>query len=200
MAERSEAKSAKRSFASKISKIFTFDAKLRFALFGSLRSAIFLAKFKSTTNWSLYPKDLTPCYSSNRALERSGWSFKAGLLRPWEELFVYIWLFFCFAITFSVCRFLTRYFKLWTVCFKKRHRRQTRKGQREKKTSKTAFDKRLSRLETATCSKQKKVQRRPFFDSGVIKFCICWNSEENLGSPQNVLKCLLIFGNVYKCP
>jgi len=43
MAERSEAKSAKRSFKSKyLYKIF--DAKLRFALFASLRSAI-LATF-----------------------------------------------------------------------------------------------------------------------------------------------------------
>jgi len=41
MAERSEAKSAKRSFASKISQIFKFDAKLRFAFLASLRSAIF---------------------------------------------------------------------------------------------------------------------------------------------------------------
>ena len=40
MAERSEAKSAKRSFASKYLELF-FDAKIRFALFDSLRSAIF---------------------------------------------------------------------------------------------------------------------------------------------------------------
>jgi len=41
MAERSEAKNAKQSFASKISVIFKFDAKLRFALLVSLRSTIF---------------------------------------------------------------------------------------------------------------------------------------------------------------
>ena len=41
MAERSEAKNAKRSFASKISQILNFDAKLRFAFSASLRSAIF---------------------------------------------------------------------------------------------------------------------------------------------------------------
>ena len=46
MAERSEAKSAKRSFASKITQIIKFDAKLRFALLASLRSAIFNQKFK----------------------------------------------------------------------------------------------------------------------------------------------------------
>jgi len=40
MAERSEAKSAKRSFASNI-LIFIFDTKLRFALLASLCSAIF---------------------------------------------------------------------------------------------------------------------------------------------------------------
>ena len=40
MAERSEAKCAKRSFASTISYIRKFDAKLRFALLASLRSAI----------------------------------------------------------------------------------------------------------------------------------------------------------------
>ena len=37
MAERSETKSAKRSFASKILKFIFFDAKLRFALLASLR-------------------------------------------------------------------------------------------------------------------------------------------------------------------
>jgi len=41
MAERSEAKNAKRSFASKKIKNLKFDAKLRFALLASLRSAIF---------------------------------------------------------------------------------------------------------------------------------------------------------------
>jgi len=41
MAERSEAKSAKRSFASKYQRFLFFDAKLRFALLASLRSAIF---------------------------------------------------------------------------------------------------------------------------------------------------------------
>jgi len=41
MAERSEAKSAKRSFASKIKIRDIFDAKLRFALLDSLRSVIF---------------------------------------------------------------------------------------------------------------------------------------------------------------
>ena len=41
MAERSEAKNAKRSFASKIFQFFKFDAKLRFAFLASLRSAIF---------------------------------------------------------------------------------------------------------------------------------------------------------------
>jgi len=41
MAERSEAKSAKRSFASNFKIQNIFDAKLRFALFTSLRSAIF---------------------------------------------------------------------------------------------------------------------------------------------------------------
>ena len=41
MAERSEAKSAKRSFASKFEKLYIFDAKLRFALFASLLSVIF---------------------------------------------------------------------------------------------------------------------------------------------------------------
>jgi len=41
MAERSEAKNAKRSFASKIKILKNFDAKLRFALLASLRSAIF---------------------------------------------------------------------------------------------------------------------------------------------------------------
>jgi len=41
MAERSEAKNAKRSFASKIKKMKYYDAKLRFALLASLRSAIF---------------------------------------------------------------------------------------------------------------------------------------------------------------
>ena len=41
MAERSEANNAKRSFASKIFFILKFDAKLRFALLASLRSAIF---------------------------------------------------------------------------------------------------------------------------------------------------------------
>ena len=41
MAERSEAKSAKRSFASKIKNSKYFDAKLRFALLASLRSAVF---------------------------------------------------------------------------------------------------------------------------------------------------------------
>ena len=41
MAERSEAKSAKRSFASKNLKFLIFDAKLRFALLDSLRSGIF---------------------------------------------------------------------------------------------------------------------------------------------------------------
>ena len=49
---------AKRSEASRqISPIFILDAKLRFALLASLRSAIF-AKFKSTTNWPLYPQGL----------------------------------------------------------------------------------------------------------------------------------------------
>ncbi len=41
MAERSEAKNAKQSFASKISQILKFDAKLCFASLASLRSAIF---------------------------------------------------------------------------------------------------------------------------------------------------------------
>ena len=41
MAERSEAKSAKRSFASKIKIRDIFDAKLRLAVLASLRSAIF---------------------------------------------------------------------------------------------------------------------------------------------------------------
>jgi len=41
MAERSEAKNAKRSFAPKIKKKKYFDAKLRFAVLASLCSAIF---------------------------------------------------------------------------------------------------------------------------------------------------------------
>ena len=41
MAERSEAKSAKRSLASKYLKFCIFDAKLRFALLALLRTAIF---------------------------------------------------------------------------------------------------------------------------------------------------------------
>jgi len=57
MAERSEAKSAKRSFASKDIIFFIFDAKLSFALFASLRPAI-LALLKWTTNWSFYPQGL----------------------------------------------------------------------------------------------------------------------------------------------
>ena len=58
MAERSEAKSAKRSFASKISFILIFDAKLRFELLASLRSAIF-SDNKLTINWSLSLQGLT---------------------------------------------------------------------------------------------------------------------------------------------
>jgi len=41
MAERSEAKNAKRSFASKIPQFIKIDAKLRFVFLASLRSAIF---------------------------------------------------------------------------------------------------------------------------------------------------------------
>ena len=40
MAERSEARNAKRSFVSKYLIILIFDAKLRFTLLASLRSAI----------------------------------------------------------------------------------------------------------------------------------------------------------------
>ena len=57
MAERSEAKSAKQSFASKISIILIFDAKLRFAFLASLRSASFSSN-KLTINWSLSPQGL----------------------------------------------------------------------------------------------------------------------------------------------
>ena len=57
MAEQSEAKSAKRSFASKNQNLRYFDAKLRYALLASLRS-VFLAKFKWTNNWSIYPQGL----------------------------------------------------------------------------------------------------------------------------------------------
>jgi len=57
MAERGEAKRAKRSFASKI-KLKYFDAKLCFAL--KLRFAQpFLAKFNWTINWLLSPQELT---------------------------------------------------------------------------------------------------------------------------------------------
>ena len=45
MAERSEAKSAKRSFASKKLDFLIFDAKLRFALLASFRSVIFKRKW-----------------------------------------------------------------------------------------------------------------------------------------------------------
>jgi hypothetical protein len=47
MAERSEVKSAKRSFASKY---------LKFALFSLRYGQPFLAKLKRTANWSLYPQ------------------------------------------------------------------------------------------------------------------------------------------------
>ena len=59
MPERSEAKSAKRSFASKINirDILTRSSTSRF----SLRDAQpFLAKFKGAINWPLYPLGLTP--------------------------------------------------------------------------------------------------------------------------------------------
>jgi len=58
MAERSEAKSAKRSFVSKIeildilTRSFASPFYLRYA-------QPFLSKLKSTANWSLYPLGLT---------------------------------------------------------------------------------------------------------------------------------------------
>ena len=63
MAERSEAKSAKRSFASKI--------KIRFILTRSLASRFwlrfaqqFLTKYKKTTYWSLNPQGLIPHFTT----------------------------------------------------------------------------------------------------------------------------------------
>ena len=60
--ERSEAISAKRSFASKIEKSKYSDAKLRVALLASQRTA-FSAKIKGTTNWSLYSQGLNIIFS-----------------------------------------------------------------------------------------------------------------------------------------
>jgi len=51
MAERSEARKREAKLRLKISFIFIFDAKLRFA-------QPFLAKFKWTTNWSFSPQGL----------------------------------------------------------------------------------------------------------------------------------------------
>jgi len=63
MAEQSEAKSAKRSFASK--SILKNILKRSFAsrYFASLRSATF-GKFNWKINWSLSPQGLTPYYDS----------------------------------------------------------------------------------------------------------------------------------------
>ena len=56
MAERSGAKSANRGFAQKYSEFLRRSYASRY----ELRFApLFLAKSKSTTNWSLYPKGLT---------------------------------------------------------------------------------------------------------------------------------------------
>jgi len=54
VAERSEAKIAKQSFASTISKILKYDAKLRFALFFSLRSFSFSRKTRSEASRQKY--------------------------------------------------------------------------------------------------------------------------------------------------
>ena len=55
MAERSEAKSAKRSSASKI-KMWLFDAKLRFALLAPLHLAIFSQIFLLNNQLVILPK------------------------------------------------------------------------------------------------------------------------------------------------
>jgi len=59
MAERSEAKNAKRSFASKIRNLKYFDAKLRFALFASLGSAIF-SKTQMNNLLVIFPTVVNP--------------------------------------------------------------------------------------------------------------------------------------------
>jgi hypothetical protein len=74
MAERSEAK-----LRVKISQILIFDAKLRFALFASLRSAIFREN-KASKKLVALPAGIKPCEKSDQLIVNSFVNYAKRLL------------------------------------------------------------------------------------------------------------------------